>query len=310
MKSMSHKRTKASLRRIGACAVALWMTAAGAWGGGIVSPLYVGNLVPVLDQYGRPMEGSNRSAEAAQRSRVEIRTIAHGPVQPPAADGTAHPDNPLVSTNSVGGIGMNTAIDHSGLFCMVFPNRLPPGTKIFARAYNAPTVADASFYADTEIGVVPGEGRTSLVLTFGAAQPLDSGDADGDGLANSWEKSLGTDDRLTSDYDGDGMDDRQELIAGTDLKDADARLAFRSIQQDSLSAKSPGAASSPLRLCFQSVPGKSYQLQFADTLVGQQAFGGVGEIVTAKEGQTEIDMAVELPEAMASGVFRVVLVSP
>ena len=100
-----------------------------AWGE-VISPLYVGNLVPVLDQNGQPMVGSNRSADAAKRSRVEVRMAGAGSLRPPATDGRADPDNPLVTPDSVGGIGMNTTTTHSGLFCMVFPNRLPPGTRI------------------------------------------------------------------------------------------------------------------------------------------------------------------------------------
>ena len=280
-----------------------------AWGE-VISPLYVGNLVPVLDQNGQPMVGSNRSADAAKRSRVEVRMAGAGSIRPPATDGRADPDNPLVTPDSVGGIGMNTTTTHSGLFCMVFPNRLPPGTRIFARAFNAPTIEEATFYADTKLVVAPGAGKTSLVLTFGEAQPLDPGDADGDGLNNSWERALGTDGRLTSDYDGDGMTDLEEVQAGTSPTEKNSLLVIQSIQKDSsVERKSAdGTAAQILRIRFQAVPGKSYQLQFSP-FFSEQAFAPVGNVVTAGEGETEIEMPAEVPAERTTGLFRVVLVS-
>ena len=124
---MNHLRTTWTL-----CGAALLLASACAWGE-VVSPLYVGNRVPVLDQHGRILAGSNRSADAAKRSRVEIRVAPNAKIQPPTATGGAHSENPLLSPDSVGGIGMNTGSTNSGLFCMVFPNRIEPGTKVFAR---------------------------------------------------------------------------------------------------------------------------------------------------------------------------------
>jgi hypothetical protein len=303
---MNSEMTRSTLRWTGACAAALCLSAACAWGQ-VVSPLYVGNLVPVLDQNGRPMAGSSRSADAAFRSRVEIRTTASGAIRPPSLSGGAHPDNPLLTANSVCGIGFGASGTNSGLFCMVFPTRPQPGTKIFARAFNAPTLEEASFYADSVVGVAQAGSKTSVVLTFGEAQPLDSGDADGDGLNNSWEKALGINDRLTSDYDGDGMGDLQEMRAGTNPKDAGALLAFRSIREEaSTAAKADGTSIQTMRVSFQVVPGRSYQLQFSPSF-RNQAFIPVGDVVMAADGATEIEMLAEIPAEAASGLFRVVL---
>ena len=68
------------------------------------------------------------------------------------------------------------------------------------------------------------------------------------------------------------------------------------------------AASAISLLRFQTVPGKSYQLEFASALVGAQSFVPAGEVVTAADGETEIDLAVELPAGSTAGIFRVVLV--
>ncbi len=314
-------KIRSQLRRSGACASALWLgLAAVAWGGaeseltyrgrriaprydGIVSPLYVGNKVPALDQFGRPMKGSNRSAEAANRSVVEIRLAPRG-IRPPTATGAPHEENPLATPTSVGGMGMNTAYaNDSGLFAMVFPNRLPAGTKIFARVYNAAKVSEASFYVDSSIAVVRSN-ATSVVLAFGAAQPLDTGDADGDGLNNSWEKALGTDGELTPDFDGDGVSDADEFAAGTDLRDDESHFKFDAIGRKSGMGKT-AAGGSAMLVRFNSVPGKRYQIEFAGSLDGTQAFAAVGEVVTAEPGETQIEMEMTIPDGYATGVFRV-----
>ena len=276
------------------------LSAACAWGG-IVTPLYVGNVVPVLDQNGEPLEGLIDS-DPALRARVEIRTAASGTVVPPAEDGTAHAANPLVAPDSIGGIGMNSCTP--GVFAMVLPQRPAAGTKIFGRAFNAPTLAAASFYADTTVVAAPASG-SSLVLTFGPAQPLDAGDADGDGLNNSWEKALGIDDRLTGDYDGDGMGDRDEMRAGTAPDDANSRLAIVAIEREVVpAAAAAGAETSAVRVRFQSRPGKRYQLECAASLLGDQSFVPAGEPILAGAGEYEIDVVVDLPADIEAGVFR------
>jgi hypothetical protein len=306
---MNNRRTKSGLQGRGACGVAFWLAAACAWGG-ILPPLYVGNLEPVRDQYGRKMIGSYQPSGAANRSRVEIRTAADGIIRPPSSVGAAHPYNPLLSTDSIGGVGLNSAEPNSGIFCMVFSQRPAPGTKIFARAFNAPTAAEASFYADSAIIAAPTNG-TSLVLVFSAAQPLDSGDADGDGLNNAWEKALGIDDRAAPDYDGDGMSDLFEMLAGTAPDDAASLLAFRSIQREA-GAMPAGAGQTwtkPVRVKWQCVPGKKYRLEYVPNLTGEQIFIPVGDVVTAGEGEFEMDLRVDVSDQSVSGAFRVKLVT-
>ena len=108
----------------------------------------------------------------------------------------------------------------------LFPKRPAAGTLVFARVYDAPTVAEAAFYADTSLATVPA-GGSSLALDFGPLRPLDPGDDDGDGLNNSWERALGTADRPTADYDDDGMLDLHVMLAGTDPTDAASLLEVR-----------------------------------------------------------------------------------
>ena len=279
--------------------------------GGIVSPLYVGNLVPVRNEYSQPMPGSPRPGEAAARCRIEIRTTTDGYIHPPTTNGVAHPYNPLLTTNSVGGMGENTETDDTGLFCLLFTNRPAGGTKVFARIYNAPAVAQASFYVDSTLTTIPTSG-VSLVLAFGAIRPLDPGDADGDGLNNSWERSLGTADRLTADYDADGMSDLHEMLAGTDPRDAQSLLVFEGAWS---ATGAPGMEYDPqsklLHIRWQAVPGKSYQLESSACLTADPATGAapiftpLGDVVTAGTGETALDVWVDISEGENEQTFRI-----
>lgn len=308
---MIHMRTKRDPRLWSLLLAGVFIISAECQGG-IVSPLYVGNRVPVQDEFGRPMRGSPLPAEAANRCRVEIRTTTTGFVYAPGTNGAASPYNPLLTTNSVSGMGANVESADSGLFCKSFSTRPAAGTWVFARAYDAPTVAEAAFYADSQLVAVPADG-SSLALVFGAIQPLDPGDADGDGLNNSWEQVLGTSDRPTDDYDGDGMSDLNEMLAGTDPTDADSFLAFQSVWPEA-----GGAPEDPydplakrLHLRWPAVPGRSYQLEAAarvgrDPETGAAAgFEPLGEVMTAGADETELDVWVDVSGADRMQMYRI-----
>ncbi len=314
---MNKKRTKLDGRRPLACAAVLGLVATCAWGG-LSAPLYVGNTNPVLDQYGRPMLGSHQISGGGNPSRVEIRTTTDGIARPPYPNGAAHYKNPLLTADSIGGMGLNAGEPNSGMFCMVYSDRSVLGTSVFVRVFNAPTLAEASFYADSWLVPLSKTNVSSLVVNFKAAQPMDTGDDDNDGLINSWEKALGIDDRLTGDYDGDGMGDLDEMLAGTAPDDPTSLLTFRLVRREAAVqplGEGGTAAPRPVRVRWQSVPGKTYRLEYVpmltaiDPATGQpHAFELVpGGLVVAGADEYEIDMEVDV-STNATGVFRVKLV--
>ncbi len=239
-------------------------------------------------------------------SRVEIRVAMDGIIRPPMADGEAHPANPLLSLESAGGMGMNSMLPDSGLFCMVFPHPPAPGTKLFARIYNAPTAAEASFYVDSALLPFSGSER-ELVVAFGAIRSMDDGDDDGDGLSNAWEKSLGTSEQAGADYDGDGMSDWEEWRAGTDPTDRDSMLAFSAIRRLVVDAPPGGGDTGvrTIRVQWGSVPGRSYRLEWLPDLTSGAEPEPVGEAVTAGADEHVIEVDVEIPKESQQGVFRV-----
>lgn len=328
-------------RSIAAGASLLFLATACAWGAqGISAPLYAGNVVPLQDEFGRPMRGSPSLAGASVRPRIEIRVAYFHPFHqaytnlPPGTNGASSPYNPLVTesnqynpqapigtvpADSIGGVGMNAAEANSGLFCLVFPKRPATGLRIFARAYNAPTPAEATFYADSDV-VEVSSNASSLVFTFGALQALNpDADSDNDGLNDSWEALLGIDDRLTPDYDDDGMSDLHEMWAGTAPDDPDSKLEFTLVKSEP-STQVLGEGEEPprqVRVSWQSVPGKKYQIQYVPALVDADGaapdfvtvpvLGDADGIVTAGEGQYEMDLWIDVGDRF-TGTFRVKLV--
>lgn len=104
-------------------------------------------------------------------------------------------------------------------------------------------------YTATNI-IVPMVRPVSVIATF-------SDDADGDGLLNTTEATLGTNPR-NRDSDDDGMDDPNELVAGTSPTNSASVLAV---------ALSTGSSAN--ELSWYGVSGRYYRLEYTDALGGE-----------------------------------------
>ncbi|MDB4538203.1 lamin tail domain-containing protein, partial [Akkermansiaceae bacterium] len=104
----------------------------------------------------------------------------------------------------------------------------------------------------------PANWRSSSVLggSPGSANAVDS---DNDGLSNLRESAAGTD-ILDPDSDGDGASDGSEVLAGTDPTDPNSFFQLTSVEETG----TPGM----VRVIWDTVPGKTYELQQSDALLG------------------------------------------
>lgn len=236
---------------------------------GIVSPLYVGNITPILNEYKQPLKGT-WGEHTNECCLIEIRFANDGIIRPPYKDGSAHPLNPLLRASKS---GLNACGENTGLFCEIFTKRIDPTNKIFARAYNDSTIEKSSFYSDTPVYEIPSGPKSTLALDFDPIRPIDPDDDDNGGLNNSWEKSLGTYDKFTSDYDNDGASDYEEMLAGTNPKDANSIFRIESINH----------LSNQTEIVWTCVPTRKYQIQ--RTLNLTEPFTNFNGIITPNSSQ-------------------------
>jgi Bacterial TSP3 repeat len=186
----------------------------------IYDPFYVWNEdgTPIRNERGELLAGNNPGDPAWSGHSGDLIQVLFvgddGVISPPDTDGNPTGDDELITTTAIGwGTPWDWAV--SGRFCLNLgrePDRPDPrNDSIYARAFNAPTLTKSSFYGDSTTFIAKSDrsfpvNQYSLLATN---QPLDSGDDDGDGLNNSWEKSLITDPK-NPDSDEDGLLDGEE----------------------------------------------------------------------------------------------------
>lgn len=242
----------------------------------IITPLYVGNINPVFDNYNRVSRDGNL---------IEIRTSVDGIIRPPDTNGVSHYKNPLLKSSFV---GIN-AMPKIGLFCEVFPNRIG-ASYVFGRIFNSRSIKTSTFYCDSQIYQIDPK-ASSLVFSFSKAVPLNPFDDDEDGLNNSWEMELGTYGYNTSDFDGDGVSDLNEMIAGTDPSDKSS--VFKIISCDSSHIK------------WSSVPLKTYRIQATDNLLAP--FSNIFDCITASTN--DLELIKTLSDTNSRKFYRIVICS-
>lgn len=245
------------------------------------------------DEFGRPL--SRTDGDLIQFLRLTGTNLT---LLPPDAEGKPSTNDVLIYEARIG-YGVIDKPATAGRFDASITPRPTNTTKIIARAFNAPTLAQASFYADAQLFSV--SNSTVYYPLFGATtNAIDPADDDADGLNNSWEKSYGTD-RYKPDSDGDGMSDGNEIRAGTDPLSPSSNLAFVQLLPQ---------GNGDLKVQWDSVLGKNYQVQFSlDPLDGSGVvYSSVNGVVPAAGDVTFTIVTNGLSYEV--GHFRVVLVEP
>jgi hypothetical protein len=244
-------------------------------GNAMKTPLHVGALAPITDEFGGILCG-NAIADPATCDRVELLWASNSVSHAPEFDGSPHPDNPPVAggTTWIGSLA-SPALLKPGIFAMSIGGafRPPNNSTVFVRTYNAPTRAAASFYADSQM--LETAGNSVLIAQIGATtNAIDPRDTDGDGLNNSWEKSLGSD-ANRRDTDGDGVSDGDEFRAGTGLTDSNSVFVVALV--------SP-LGDDGLRIEWNAVAGKTYVVEYnTNNLSDKENYQEFEGYVTAEE---------------------------
>lgn len=225
-------------------------------------PLHYAAQNAVVDEFGQLLQGTDSAASLFGHPVVTGDLVyvmrAEGGIFPPSTNGLPHGSNTLLTVSRVGQ-GVDAALGTSGKFsgAVTIADRYSvTNVKVFARVFNAPELSQASFYTDSQIYPVPVSGQKYGVFfanVTATTQALDSTDWDGDGLTRSWEISYNTnpDD---ADSDDDGSGDSHEVRAGTNPNDHSSLL---------LMVQLIPAAADNLDLVWDSVAGKSYQIEYA-----------------------------------------------
>ena len=269
----------------------------------LTEPLRVGNVHALTDVFERKLDGPaySFSASSTERlgARVDVFTMSR--IGRPAVFLT----NTFVGADAEPG---------EGYFSFTIPDRPPTGTVMRVVAYDAASSNQASYFRSAS-APVPASGR--MLIDFNSWQPMAKfgGDADA-----AYADALDRMQASGTDSDGDGMTDWEEVLAGTSIEDSASLMAFEYIEvPPPETIERPAGADEPfgtvVTIQWQSIPGRTYQLQHAPSLLpdpetGEVAWENVGMPITAEDGETSILVEVELeePEAATAGHFRLKLV--
>lgn len=265
-------------------------------------PLHVGTTNGLVNEFGQPLKGVNPAAAAFGHTVVpgevvQILLVTNA-VFPPGTNGLPHAQNALLFEGHVGD-GIDPGAGQTSRFGFSVPGR-PANGRVVARVFNKATLGESSFYADSQTFFVEPAFNFAFIPSFAQTLvPLDTADPDGDGLINSWEKSLGSD-AGNPDTDGDGMGDVQEWRAGTDLNNNLSLLAMVQLSPQ---------GSDRMGVQWDSVSNKAYQVEFrpGDLSNSTNAYQAVSGVITALDLSTSV---VVTNDVSPVGHYRVRLVEP
>lgn len=280
----------------------LWSSTASAQVPPLGPPLHVGVTNALADEFGHTLRGINSAAAAYGHTAVpgeivQILLVTNG-VFPPDVNGNPDPQNALLYEGRIGD-GIDPGAGQTGRFGFSVPKR-PSGGTVVARVFNKADLADASFYADSQTFAVDPSFNYAFIPSFSqTALPMDTSDADGDGLIGSWEKSLGADPD-NPDTDGDGMSDQHEWRAGTVLTNSASLLAM--VQLEHLDEP-------VMDVVWDSVAGKQYEVErrYGD-LLSTGEYVTVSSVITATGFSSRVSVTNTPGEPV--GHYRVRLVEP
>ena len=274
----------------------------------IVYPLYVGSTVPVTNALGLTMPGSWANGPTGS-ARVEIRKVGEGIVPPNSATGESDDvQNPLVATSYM---GKNAIGSNPGLFCEIFPHRLPTNTMFFARVFDPV----AAYYADSEPFQAPDESRinvqSSINVDFQSLRPISGQpdvDSDGDGVPDTYEVGVGMN-PYSGDSLGDGWGDWFVLMNRDYLSPDSPNWILIGIDGPEVAAgdvvSRAGEDEKPYSVSWWTIPGVWYRLEYNPDTVDSDEYVEVwsGE---APGEQIEVDVDdVVLDGDSPRGYFRV-----
>lgn len=243
-------------------------------------PLEAPKALKVFEGSAKCLPGRGGPGIDPNAARVEIRAVKNalggGQIVPLTEDGKSDEDkNPLVVETR---IGAGVVGSQPGRFSVCVPREAleKVGTGVgdyhgfFARVYDAPTVAESSYYMDSdEAFYKPAQLYTNLVFSKKDMTPIAGGeglDTDGDGLTDQEEAVMGTDYK-NPDTDGDGVDDFWETAFGLDPLNPPMISAMTTDRsEESVDAILPDESAWHVEWPASTNPGVRYTLEFVQDL--------------------------------------------
>lgn len=173
------------------------------------------------------------------------------------------------------------------------PDALREGENILAVEIHQQSASSSDVSFDMELSVKSIAGARADVVVF-------NDDLDNDNMSDLWEQANGVDGTVANagaDLDMDGQTNRQEFLAGTDPRSAASALRATGL----------AATGNPrlLNMTFSSVPGKTYRIEYSDSLSGWLPAGGN---VSAHPSAGETSAQVVKPTSSSRHYYRAAVI--